>query len=189
MKIKMELLADTIFGNGISVPGGEDISLLCDENGFPYYKGGTFKGVFREELLRYFDWTGMPEKEAACETDKLLGFAGDDSMASEKVTFSDFVIPQAVKAAVLREIGSNPQQVTEAFTHLRTFTAIEKDGTVKEGSLRMARCANKGVLYEGEILCTPEQETLLKEVLPLVKWVGTMRNRGFGRVRVTAEEE
>ena len=52
MKIKMELLSDAIFGNGMSVPGGEDISVLRDMYGFPYYKGSTFKGVFREELYR-----------------------------------------------------------------------------------------------------------------------------------------
>ena len=50
MKIKMELLSDAIFGNGMSVPGGEDISVLRDMYGFPYYKGSTFKGVFREEI-------------------------------------------------------------------------------------------------------------------------------------------
>lgn len=56
MKIKMELLSDAIFGNGMSVPGGEDISVLRDMYGFPYYKGSTFKGVFREELYRYLEW-------------------------------------------------------------------------------------------------------------------------------------
>ena len=35
MKIQMELLSDTIFGNGRSIPGEEDISVLSDENGFP----------------------------------------------------------------------------------------------------------------------------------------------------------
>ena len=48
VKIKMTLLSDTIFGNGVSIPGGEDISVLTDENGFPYYKGSSLKGVFRE---------------------------------------------------------------------------------------------------------------------------------------------
>ena len=61
MKIKMQLLSDVIFGSGVSVPGGEDISVLCDKDGFPYYKGSTFKGVFREELERYLQWT--EEKE------------------------------------------------------------------------------------------------------------------------------
>ena len=56
----MELLSDAIFGNGMSVPGGEDISVLRDMYGFPYYKGSTFKGVFREELYRYLEWTQNP---------------------------------------------------------------------------------------------------------------------------------
>ena len=48
MKIKMELLSDAIFGNGMSVPGGEDISVLRYIYCFTYYIGSTFKGVFRE---------------------------------------------------------------------------------------------------------------------------------------------
>lgn len=39
MKIRMELLSDAIFGNGMSIPGGEDISVLKDAQGFPYFKG------------------------------------------------------------------------------------------------------------------------------------------------------
>ena len=49
MKIKMELLSDTIFGNGMSVPGGEDISVLHDKHGFPYFKGTTLK------IIKAFD--------------------------------------------------------------------------------------------------------------------------------------
>ena len=56
MKIKMTLLSDTIFGNGISIPGGEDISVLTDEDGFPYYKATSLKGIFREELENLLSW-------------------------------------------------------------------------------------------------------------------------------------
>ena len=51
MKIKMELLSDAIFGNGMSVPGGEDISVLRDMYGFPYYKGSTFKEYFEKNYI------------------------------------------------------------------------------------------------------------------------------------------
>ena len=64
MKIKMELNSDGLFGNGISIPGGEDLSVQCDTYGFPYYKGSTFKGIFREELFRYLKWNGVNEKES-----------------------------------------------------------------------------------------------------------------------------
>ena len=56
--LRMTLLSDTIFGNGMSVPGEEDIAVLTDAQGFPYYKGSTFKGVFREEMGRYLEWEG-----------------------------------------------------------------------------------------------------------------------------------
>ena len=41
MKVKMKLLSDTIFGNGQSIPGAEDIAVLHDRYGFPYYKGAS----------------------------------------------------------------------------------------------------------------------------------------------------
>ena len=76
---------------------------------FPYYKGGTFKGIFREELSQYLALTGGDESTLT----SLLGFPGDDeSESSEKLVFSDFVISDPVKTVVLDEIGTgNPDAV------------------------------------------------------------------------------
>lgn len=183
MKIQMKLLSDTIFGNGRSLPGEEDISVLADENGFPYYKGGTFKGVFREELSQYLALTGGDESTLT----SLLGFPGDDeSESSEKLVFSDFVISDPVKTAVLDEIGTgNPDAVLNAFTSMRVFTKIGDDGIAANGSLRTARCVNKNIVFISEILCRPEDEDIVADVLGLIKSVGSMRNRGFGMVRIS----
>ena len=183
MKIQMKLLSDTIFGNGRSLPGEEDISVLADENGFPYYKGGTFKGIFREELSQYLALTGGDESTLT----SLLGFPGDDeSESSEKLVFSDFVISDPVKTVVLDEIGTgNPDAVLNAFTSMRVFTKIGDDGTAAAGSLRMARCVNKDIVLNSEILCRPEDEDIVADVLGLIKSVGSMRNRGFGMVRIS----
>ena len=72
MKIRMQLLSDTIFGNGASIPGEEDISVLRDERGFPYYKGGTLKGIFREELIQYLLWNDKSEEELQAVQKQLL---------------------------------------------------------------------------------------------------------------------
>ena len=183
MKIQMKLLSDTIFGNGRSLPGEEDISVLADENGFPYYKGGTFKGIFREELSQYLALTGGDESTLT----RLLGYPGDDeSESSKKLVFSDFVISDSVKTAVLDEIGTgDPDAVLNAFTSMRVFTKIGDDGTAATGSLRMARCVNKDIVFNSEILCRPEDEEIVEDVLGLIKSVGSMRNRGFGRVRIS----
>ena len=194
MKISMELLTDAILGNGFSVPGGEDISVLHDKNGFPYFKGNTLKGIFREELNRLLTWEGKSPEEINKTLDDLLGTGGDDSLAPDKLTFSDLVVPEVVKDAVLKELEGQSEgdhisdQVLSAFTNLRTFTALEEDGMVKKGSLRIARCVNSGISLTGEIDCRKDQVPLVSEVLEMIKWVGTMRNRGFGQVRFSVEE-
>ena len=185
MKIRMQLISDAIFGNGESVPGGEDISVLCDENGFPYYKGGTFKGIFREELANYLGWTGNGDIDG--EVKRLLGEPGDDGARNEdKLVFSDFRLSEYVTQAMLKEIGSGQKEaVLDALSHLRTFTAMSSDGIVKEGSLRSCRCVNKGLNFYGEVACSPEDEKLVEDVLSGIKFVGTMRNRGFGKVKLS----
>ena len=188
MKIKMELLSDTIFGNGMSIPGGEDISVLSDENGFPYYKGGTFKGIFREEMERFLDWTLENTEEIDSLISKLLGESGDDEITnSRKLVFSDFQLSDYVKNAVLEEVGEGKKTIIlNSMSHIRAFTSISEDGTSKNGSLRNCRCINKGLCFYSEIACLKEDEELIKNVISNIKWIGTMRNRGFGKVKITA---
>ncbi len=181
MKIRMELLSDTIFGNGESIPGGEDISVVHDKYGFPFFKGTTLKGVFREELERYVSWKKMDDKVV----NKLLGQAGEEKQ-SGKLIFSDLEISRAVRAEVLKEIGNdNPNIVLDVITNLRAFTSLGDNGVAEEGSLRLARCVNSGLVFYGEITTDQKDDELVEEVLGLIKWIGTMRNRGFGKVCIT----
>ncbi len=207
MKIKMELLSDAIFGNGISVPGGEDISVLCDENGFPYYKGGTFKGVFREMMERYMGWTGQEESG---KLDMLLGKSGDNfHFPQNKLIFSDFCLSDYVKQQILSEfkdggtagsdaggeeaaLAERREQVLNALSHTRTFTAVKENGTADEGTLRSCRCVNKGLFFYSQVEGVGEDQELaeeIEEILSCIKWIGTMRNRGFGKVKITVDRE
>lgn len=201
MKIKMELISDVIFGNGMSIPGAEDISVLRDEYGFPYYKGSTFKGMIREEYERYLLWNGYDEKEIEKQTARLFGKNGDD-FSKDKIIFSDFEISSYVKKVVLEEFlhansgivlgdikRNYSDQILDLFTNIRTFTRVNEDGVARTGSLRMARCVNKGLCMHGEMLCRPEDEKILEEVVCSMKWIGSMKNRGFGKVKLSIEED
>lgn len=187
MKIRMQLMSDVVFGNGECVPGGEDISVLSDENGFPYYKGGTFKGIFREEMGNYLAWTLLEEAQISAELRRLLGTDGDDNIRDQdKLVFSDFTLSDYVRQQMISEIGIGQKYtVLDALSHIRTFTAVSPDGIVKEGSLRQCRCVNQGLNFYSEIKCLPEDEKLVEDVLSMIKWVGTMRSRGFGKVKMT----
>ena len=185
MKIRMELLSDVILGNGISVPGGEDISVLHDVDGFPFYRGTTLKGIFREELLNYLEWNGNAESEE--EATRLLGNVGD-KQSGQKIVFGDLTLSSGVRSVILNEMKDKERHgnaVLEALTNMRTFTRINEMGIADEGSLRMARCVNSGLIFYGDVLCAPEDEPMVEEVLGMIKWIGTMRNRGFGQVRIT----
>lgn len=184
MKIKMKLLSDVIFGNGLSVPGAEDISVQRDSSGFPYYKGTTFKGLFREELERLFELKG--EDNAAQKVDRLMGKA-DSNRSEGQLIFSDFMLSEEVKRQILDEMnGASAEDVLDVLTNLRTFTEVSSDGVASEGSLRIARCVDAGLIFYGEIDGV-EDEELVSEVLSMIKWVGSMRNRGFGKVKISIE--
>lgn len=181
MKVRMELISDTIFGSGISVPGAEDIAVLFDRNGFPYLKGSTLRGILREEAENYAVWTGKSREWL----DSRFGMGGIPLGSGEHfITVTDFELPYEIRKLVLEE----NVRVESIFTSERTFTKIE-NGMVEEGSLRTARCINKGLVFYGEVLCNENDQKEIKEILSFIHWIGTMRTRGFGEVVLSVVEQ
>ena len=76
LTIEMILESDAVFGNGLSIPGGEDIATQMDDQGFPYLKGNTVKGIFREELINLLSWTGKEKSEIEKTVCDLMGEGG-----------------------------------------------------------------------------------------------------------------
>ena len=72
LRVTMELLSDAIPGSGFSIPGGEDIAVCQDAQGYPYINGSALKGLLRESMENWLAWTGADESLA----DALLGAAG-----------------------------------------------------------------------------------------------------------------
>ena len=169
--VTMKLLSDTIFGSGFSVPGGEDIAVCEDEAGYPYLKGSTLKGLLRESLENWLVWTGgNPDA-----TDELLGASGWSGTADGR----------RIQLTPLT-LADRPQEAEKCYG-LRTFTSLE-NGTVKEGTLRMAACIRAGLEFSGSLTCAKEDVELVSSALQGIKWAGTMRSRGFGRVSFRCKE-
>lgn len=170
LRVTMELLSDTIFGSGFSIPGGEDIAVCRDDAGYPYLKGTTFKGLLRESLHNWLAWT---DGEAA-EADTLLGAEGWSGTADgRRVQLTELTLEQ-------------PPAPPEDCFSTRIFTSME-NGVAKAGTLRMATCICAGARFVGEVTCSEEDAPLLTDALHAIKWAGTMRSRGFGRVWIAAE--
>lgn len=173
LTVQMKLLSDTIFSSGYSIPGGEDISIKRTENGKPYLSGSTMKGLLRETIENYLVWTSSDESILH----QLFGKEScADSDSKRRLVFSDWTVDE--------QETSLPQ---EEWVSTRTFTALKED-VVKQGSLHLASCLNNGIVLTGMIICDSVDENLLKDSIPFLKWVGLLRNRGFGKVETTVPE-
>ena len=47
----------------------------------------------------------------------------------------------------------------------------------------------KDFVFTAIYLADRKTENCVKEVLSLIKWIGTMRNRGFGKVKISVAEQ
>lgn len=48
---------------------------------------------------------------------------------------------------------------------------------------------NKGLNFYSEVRCSQKDEKLVEDVLSTIRWVGTMRSRGFGKVKLMVIKE
>lgn len=171
LRVTMELLSDAIFGSGFSIPGGEDLAVCKDPAGYPFLKGSTLKGLLRESLENELVWTGGDEAELAALLGE-EGWSGSDD--SRHIHLTELTLDQR---------PADPDMSCGS----RAFTSLEH-GVVKEKTLRIAACIYGGQTFSGELNCMAEEAPLLKAALAGIKWAGTMRSRGFGRVRVRGTE-
>lgn len=174
-RIQINLLSDTIFGSGYSIPAAEDIGSCVDKEGYPYLKGSTFKGVFRESFENIVSWEGINESIVS----DIFGEADWSGVTDEtRLHLTDFVLKSRTQL--------NPE---DCFTY-RSFTSIE-DGVAADGTLRVARCILRGMSFIGEMSLQADESTirLLKDASLGIKFMGTLRSRGFGRVNVLMQEE
>lgn len=171
LPVAMELCSDAIFGSGYSIPGGEDVAVCRDAGGFPYLKGSTWKGLLRESLENLSAW-GVGNGE---DIKALLGEEGWTGLADGRRV--------RLTALQLQDPPADPEDCFDQ----RTFTSLE-GGVAKAGTLRTAACVRAGLAFSGQLECDQEDLPLLRDALAGIKWAGTQRNRGFGRVRFLAGE-
>ena len=171
LKITMTLDSDAIFGSGYSIPGGEDIAVVRDDQGYPFLPGSAIKGLIRESLENLLVWTGgsPADLEEIMGAEGWLGEADDRRLSITPLTLV------------------NPPERPEDCFGFRTFTALES-GIVKEKTLRSAACVLRGYAFEGSLTCSEKDLSLIQQALDGIRWVGALRSRGFGEVHFHAEK-
>ncbi|MDI6714679.1 MAG: RAMP superfamily CRISPR-associated protein [Thermodesulfovibrio sp.] len=202
-KIKLILESPCLIGSGEGFGAVIDSDIVFDELGIPYIPAKRIKGCLRDSAIEVCEMFSLAKinlfdlSEEESENNfrivtYLFGKPGNDQPAP--IYFSNLTIedyPNKVKW--LKYLMENYKEIItrhsiiNQFTEIRQQTAIdEKTGIAKEHSLRTIRVAKKGLTFIGTIDIEEEREDLIKLLYFAcrnLKYLGTKRNRGFGKVK------
>lgn len=196
MKIEIELLSPLQLSSG-----REDIihdsDAVHDSYGVPYFPGKRLKGLLYESALELVE---MGAKFNKRDIDILFGNIGET-----KIRIDNFYLQGRTEAEDAEKIRSswsylenkypeifNTENVWQSYTEVRHQTKIdEATGTAEDKSLRNMRVVQKGkrLAFIGDIYLLAganrinDDEIIVEQALLNLRFAGSKRNRGFGRIK------
>ena len=187
--IRVELLSDTCFSSGEVYNSAVDIDIFRDANGIPVIGGKRLKGCIREAAEELRDW--------GCKID-VEGIFGSRHDGYSAIQISD-AKPERYDQYIYELSGRNdpmlvhPSRVLDAFTYIRTQTAVDQEGIADRNTLRSVRVIKKGLVFFApvEFRCSEEKkreyEGQMVKICKAVRHMGLNRTRGMGSVKVSFE--
>ncbi|MDP2692018.1 MAG: RAMP superfamily CRISPR-associated protein [bacterium] len=182
MKITLKTQSALLSASGES-SAHLDADVKYDKHGFPYIQAKTFKGLLRESGLEVCEILGNDYEVV----DELFGKTGNkDSglLAFNNLCLKDYNVIE--KELIRHHNILNKEFIKKFFTEIRQQTTIE-NGTAKDKSLRKYRLIKEGIEFETNIEIenvTQNQIGFLKNTLLNLRYIGTRRNRGFGKIEI-----
>lgn len=193
-KLKIKLLSDTTFGRGDGVAGSVDQEIEYDNNGFPYLKGRTLKGLLSEECDNFIALLAEPDKIYWQDiADTLFGKPGSSLDTIAQMQVGDACLPEDLRRVIeygLKQENSqfNKTDILESLTTIRRQTSINpKTGIADNKSLRSSRVILRELEFTANLSfeSTPDEEikALLSVGVFALRRIGSCRNRGRGYVK------
>ena len=194
MKIEIELLSPLQLSSG-----REDIihdsDAVHDSYGVPYFPGKRLKGLLYASALELVE---MGAKFNKRDIDILFGNIGET-----RIRIDNFYLKGRTEAEDAEKIRSswsylenkypeifNTENVWQSYTEVRHQTKIdEATGTAEDKSLRNMRVVQKGLYFIGDIYLLAganrinDDESIVEQALLNLRFAGSKRNRGFGRIK------
>jgi hypothetical protein len=209
--LQLELLSAATFGRGDGVAGLVDSEVEHDQDGFPFLRGRTLKGLLREAaeeiafaLEPQYDYLSDEAKSTQqwpwhAALISLFGEGSSDLNGQGILHIGDARIPEALRTLMLAERERSDgkiyhkDEILASFTGIRRQTAMNRFGGPEHGTLRSLRVILRDTILTAALRFTREPEE--KELALLVgatlglKAAGTGRNRGRGRLRATLNND
>lgn len=192
------LLSDATFGQGEGVAGLVDQDVAHDQDGFPYLKGRTLKGLLNEEcanLLYTLERQARPRDRWIAAAQRLFGGSGSTLADTAQLHVGRASLPADLRQAVRQtlqdpEAALTSHDVLDSLTDIRRQTAVdEATGAPEAHTLRAMRVILRQTPFQARLTfaAAPVDDdlALLAACILATRRVGTGRNRGRGRVQTT----
>ena len=176
IKYEIEFFSNWHCGSGLAAGADVDALVIKDKNGLPYVPGRTIKGLLREAATILYH-----ENEAI---GNIFGISGDeDNHQTGCSFFGNATLPHAEYKYIVE------QKLAPHLYQTFASTSIDENGIAKDNTLRKIETVVPCKL-EGEILNVPDgAEHLLEDAMCYIKRMGTGRNRGYGRCKISIRKE
>lgn len=198
-KVEIELLSPLHLGSGhqdVIV----DAEVVRDRWGMPCFPGKRLKGLLYESALEMAEisretWFTVSEVKALfAQLEEGVLTAEESGVVVENFNLPCYETLCEGWEYLNREYNGlfTPGEVWESYTELRYQTEIDPEtGTAKTASLHNMKVVDAGTKFIGFIdLKTVNEvnESIITKALLNLRYAGTKRNRGFGRIKCTLLE-
>lgn len=185
-KITLTTLSNVLTGSGKSSTL-IDADVEFHKSGFPFIRARTLKGLLKESVEEVCEIENIPETPNVL--DYLFGTSGRNEI-SAKLRFDNLYIHnwENLKSQV-RHAKLTSSQIINHYTNTLQQTAIDENELAKDTSLRTYRVLKQNIIFEGILEVNGNQyEDLLNKAIINLRYAGTRRNRGLGRIRLDKTE-
>jgi hypothetical protein len=209
--LRLELLSAATFGRGDGVAGLVDREVEQDQDGFPFLRGRTLKGLLAEsaeDVVFAFEQQG--ERRWSDIKSELFGKPGSGLSRRGTLHVGEARLPEGLRRLLLAELRngalkrddiSERDQILVALTGIRRQTAMNHYGAPDRDSLRSMRVIVRGCIFEAELIIDNQSNDTSDESRTDLYWTllagaalglrrgGTGRNRGRGWLKASLIDE
>ena len=189
MDYKIEFFSNWHCGSGLAAGADVDALVVKDKDGLPYVPGRTIKGLLRDaatELGYAEDYIIKVFGKDVKQNDKNAEQNGNDGEQYSQAGCAFFSNAELSKHEAAEIVKG---QLTPYLYQTFASTAIDDNGIAKDGSLRRIETVVPCTLYASINGIGGTDEKMLMEAMMYIKRMGTDRNRGYGRCKISIGKE
>ena len=187
IQIKIEFHSPWHCGSGLAAGSDIDALVITDRAGMPFVPGKTIKGLVRQAVEEYIEYSNIArdEKNGKTIAERVRNMFGEESSSDDvracgTAHFSDANFAEHEYHA----IAAQSELKAHLFNKV-TSTAIDDNGIARDHSLRSLQTVVPCTLYADISHVDADIADIVVKSLGMIKHMGQKRHRGLGRCTIS----